>query len=65
MNQKQSTTRLTLYVLIAMVTSASGGLQSVDFENWKEVAGYFLGIAATGLVTARSYIDQTPSRIEP
>jgi len=65
MNQKQSTVRLSLYVLIAMVTSASGGLQSVDFENWKEVAGYVLGIVATGLVTARSYIDQTPSRIEP
>ena len=53
-----------LYVLIAMVTSASGGLQAVDFCDWKEVTGYVLGIVATGLVTARSYIDQTPSRID-
>jgi hypothetical protein len=52
-----------LYVLIAMVTSASGGLQSVNFTDWKEVTGYVLGIVATGLVTARSYIDQTPSQI--
>jgi hypothetical protein len=63
-SQKQSSTRLLLYVLIAMVTSASGGLQSVNFCDWKEVTGYVLGIIATGLVTARSYIDQTPSRID-
>jgi hypothetical protein len=62
-SQKQSSTRLMLYVLIAMVTSASGGLQSVNFTDWKEVTGYVLGIVATGLVTARSYIDQTPSQI--
>jgi hypothetical protein len=53
-----------LYVLIAMVTSASGGLQAVNFTDWKEATGYVLGIIATGLVTARSYIDQTPSRID-
>jgi hypothetical protein len=64
MSEKQSSTRLALYVLIAMVTSASGGLQSVDFENWKEVTGYVLGVIATGLVTARSYIDQTPSQVD-
>ena len=63
MSQKQSSTRLALYVVIAMVTSASGGLQAVDFCDWKEVTGYVLGIVATGLVTARSYIDQTPSQI--
>jgi hypothetical protein len=63
-SQKQSSTRLMLYVLIAMVTSASGGLQAVNFTDWKEATGYVLGIIATGLVTARSYIDQTPSRID-
>jgi hypothetical protein len=64
MTPKQSTARLTLYVLISMVTSASSGLQTVDFANWKHVAAYTLGILATGLVTARSYIDQTPTQVD-
>lgn len=64
MTPKQSTARLVLYVLIAMVTSATAGLQTVDFSNVKQVAGFTLGILATGLVTARSYIDQSPNQID-
>jgi len=64
MTPKQSTARLVLYVLIAMVTSATAGLQTVDFSNLKQVTSFALGILATGLVTARSYIDQSPNQID-
>jgi len=64
MTQKASTLRLTLYILIAMGTAASAGLATVDFENWREVCGFGLSIVMTGLVTARSYIDQTPTQID-
>ena len=64
MTPKQSTARLLLYVAIAMITAASSGIQTVDFSDWKHVAGYVLGILATGLVTARSYIDQTPTQVD-
>lgn len=65
MTPKQSTARLSLYVAIAMLTAASTGLQSLDLHDWKQVAGYVLGIITTGLVTARSYIDQTPNQVSP
>jgi hypothetical protein len=64
MNQKQSIARLSLYILIAMGTSASAGLPTVDFSDWRETTSFMLSVAMTGLITARSYIDQTPSRIE-
>lgn len=64
MTPKQSTARLLLYVAIAMLTSASAGLQTVDFANWKEAASFALAVLTTGLVTARSYIDQTPTQIK-
>ena len=65
MTPKQSTARLTLYILIAMGTSASAGLPTIDFSNWRETVGFALSIAMTGLVTARSYIDQTPTQVLP
>lgn len=55
-----NTTRLTLYVLISMVSAASAGIMDVDFSDARKTAAYALAIIATGLVTARSYIDQTP-----
>jgi len=64
MKQKQSTARLTLYILIAMGTSASAGLPTVNFTDWRETASFILSVAMTGLVTARSYIDQTPTRVD-
>jgi len=64
MTPSASILRLVLYVLSAMVMAASGGLASVDFSNGKQVAGYALGIIATGLITARSYIDKSPSEVE-
>jgi len=64
MNQKSSNARLTLYILIAMGTAASAGIPTIDFGNAREVISFALSVLMTGLVTARSYIDQTPSQID-
>ena len=64
MTPKQSTARLVLYVLISMLTAASTGLQSLDHTDTKQLIGYVIGILVTGLVTARSYIDQTPNQVD-
>jgi len=64
MTPKQSTARLTLYILIAMGTAASAGIPTVDFANWRETAGFALSVLMTGLVTCRSYIDQSPNQVE-
>lgn len=63
MTPAQSTARLVLYVLIAMVTAASAGVLTVDFSDQKEVAVFVLAIVAAGLNTARSYIDKSPSEV--
>jgi len=47
-----------------MGTSASAGLPTVNFTDWRETASFMLSVAMTGLITARSYIDQTPSMVE-
>jgi hypothetical protein len=64
MTPKQSTARLVLYILIAMGTSASAGLPTVNFTDWRETTGFVLSVVMTGLVTCRSYIDQTPTQVE-
>lgn len=65
MTRLESITRLVLYVLTAMLGAASSGLASVDFTDKKQVAGYILGIATVGAITARSYIDKTPAQVVP
>jgi hypothetical protein len=64
MTPAQSTARLVLYVLIAMVTAASAGVLTVDFSDQKEVAVFVLAIVAAGLNTARSYIDKSASEVQ-
>jgi len=63
MTAKSSTTRLILYVFIAMITTASAGVMTVDFHDSKQVAVFSLAIIAAGLNTARSYIDNSESQI--
>ena len=63
MTPNQSTARLVLYVLIAMVTAASAGVLTVNFSDQKEVAVFVLAIVAAGLNTARSYIDKSASEV--
>lgn len=64
MTPAQSIQRLLLYVVIAMITTASAGVTTVDFSNSKEVAVFALAILAAGLNTARSYIDKSPSEVQ-
>jgi Trk-type K+ transport system membrane component len=64
MTPKQSLARLTLYILIASGTAASAGLATVNFGDWREAVSFALSVMMTGLVTARSYIDQTPTQID-
>lgn len=65
MTPKQSIARLTLYCLISMGTSASAGIATVDFMDWRAATGFALSVLMTGLVTARSYIDQSPTQVDP
>ena len=64
MTPKQSTARLVLYVLIAMASTASAGISTIDFTDMKQVIQFSIGVIVTGLVTARSYIDQTPTQVD-
>lgn len=63
MTAKASNLRLALYVAVAMVTAASAGISTVDFSDGKQVSSFALSVIATGLVTARSYIDKSESEI--
>lgn len=63
MTAKSSTARLILYVMIAMITTASAGVLTVDFHDQKQVAVFALAILAAGLNTARSYIDTSESQV--
>ena len=64
MTAKQSTARLVLYVAIAVVSAASAGIATVDFSDPRQLTAFVLGVLATGLTTARSYIDKTPSEVK-
>jgi hypothetical protein len=63
MTPEQSTLRLVLYVLIAVVSAGSAGLATIDFTDAKQVIGFTLGLLGTALTTARSYIDTTEKQI--
>jgi hypothetical protein len=63
MTPEQSTLRLVLYVLIAVVSAGSAGLATIDFSDAKQVIGFSLGLLGTALTTARSYIDTTEKQI--
>lgn len=63
MAPQQSTTRLVLYVLIAVVSAGSAGLATINFADTKQVLGFALGLLGTALTTARSYIDQSEKQV--
>ena len=63
MTEEQSTLRLVLYVLIAVVSAGSAGLATIDFSDAKQVIGFSLGLLGTALTTARSYIDTSEKQI--
>jgi hypothetical protein len=61
----ESIIRLIIYVLISMVTTASAGVTTVDFTDARSTTAFVLAIVASGLITARTYIDKSSSQIEP
>jgi hypothetical protein len=63
MTPEQSTIRLVLYVLIAVVSAGSAGLATIDFTDAKQLIGFALGLLGTALTTARSYIDQSEKTV--
>lgn len=63
MTPEQSTLRLVLYVLIAVVSAGSAGLATIDFADAKQVIGFALGLLGTALTTARSYIDTSEKQV--
>jgi hypothetical protein len=63
MTPEQSTLRLVLYVLIAVVSAGSAGLATIDFTDAKQVIGFSLGLLGTALTTARSYIDTSEKQV--
>jgi hypothetical protein len=63
MTPEQSTLRLVLYVLIAVVSAGSAGLATIDFTDTKQVIGFTLGLLGTALTTARSYIDTSEKQL--
>lgn len=64
MTANQSTIRLVLYVAATMATAASAGITTVNFDDPKQVWIFGLSVLATGLTTARSYIDKSPAEIK-
>lgn len=64
MTQNQSTTRLTLYVAAAVLTSLLPDIQTltepITAQTW---AGIAIKALLAGVVTARAYIDKSPSEI--
>jgi hypothetical protein len=63
MTEEQSTLRLILYVLIAVVSAGTAGLSTVDFSDVKQVVGFGLGLLGAALTTARAYIDTSEKQV--
>jgi hypothetical protein len=63
MTPEQSTLRLVLYVLIAVVSAGSAGLATIDFTDAKQTIGFALGLLGTALTTTRSYIDTSEKTV--
>ena len=63
MTPAQSTARLLLYVAAAMLTVLGSDfpqMREADLHAW---FGLFIKAALAGVVTARAYIDKSPSEI--
>lgn len=66
MTRNQSTARLTLYVAAAVLTSLLPDIQSLgEAVSPREWAAIAIKSILAGVVTARAYIDKSPSQITP
>jgi len=64
MTAKQSTSRLTLYCIIAFLTPVAGNWQAMETASLFQWIGLVLQALAAAFIAARAYIDTTPSQVE-
>lgn len=65
MTQKQSTQRMLAYIFAAMLSTGGPMLALTDFSNWKQVGAFVSAVTVAAIIAWRSYVDQTPSRVDP
>ena len=63
MTSRESTFRLCIYVINAMIAAALAGVMSVDLADPRQVAAFVLGVLAAAFNTLRAYIDKSPSQV--
>jgi uncharacterized membrane protein len=63
MTQKDSTIRLRLYIVAAVLSAASAGVQAVDFADPRETIGFVLGVCIAGVTAWRAYIDSSQAQV--
>lgn len=64
MNSLDSKLRGFLYVAIAVLAFASGGISALPISDEAKIwAGFTIGITASGLVALRAYIDESASQV--
>lgn len=64
MTPEGSRNRLFLYIAIAMGTAINSGIQALPLDDvTKAWITFAVGVFMAGAVTARSFIDQSPSEV--
>jgi hypothetical protein len=64
MTQKASMLRLLTYVNAAILSAFIGGVATVDFTDWKQVAVFSAAVILAGNNALRAYIDKSPSEVQ-
>jgi hypothetical protein len=64
MTPRDSTIRLTTYVNAAVLSAFIGGVSTVDFTDWKQVAVFSAAVLLAGNNALRAYIDKTPAEVQ-
>ena len=63
MTPRQSALRLCTYVNAAILSAFIGGVSTVDFSDWKQVAVFTAAVILAGNNAIRAYIDKSPSEV--
>ena len=64
MTPKQSTARLCLYSAIAFLTPIASNWENMVHATLFQWGGLLLQASITGLIAARAYVDQSPTKVE-
>ena len=63
MTPSASNLRLCTYVNGAILSAFIGGVSTVDFSDWKQVAVFAAAVVLAGNNALRAYIDKSPSEV--